>query len=246
VQGVRLRLCTPQTKPTPAAVRSADWSHSLPASPIRSSPSASNKTTRTRCLGLAWTSVVLWNRADGRSIGTAQCSKRARIVEFPTASSLPEHKPSNTDSPPDMVLNIDFFRPSDDPDAIGPDQVRQLHLNAHQLHQLPRTPHQCPPFCDLPFRFFSCLTRQPLPRHPSEQLREAQKKRFKDPEIIDKVIAADEGWRKCKHSQLISERERDTASWCFVLALLPLRIHNSTSACIDDSTRVCACVRACV
>jgi hypothetical protein len=25
-----------------------------------------------------------------------------------------------------MVLNIDFFRPSDDPDAIGPDQVRRM------------------------------------------------------------------------------------------------------------------------
>lgn len=49
-----------------------------------------------------------------------------------------------------MVLDIEYFRESDDPDAIGP-----------------------------------------------AQLREAQKKRFKDPEIIDKVIAADEAWRQC-------------------------------------------------
>eukprot|EP00039_Didymoeca_costata_P011741 m.166232 g.166232 ORF g.166232 m.166232 type:complete len:510 (-) comp15274_c0_seq1:4328-5857(-) len=48
-----------------------------------------------------------------------------------------------------MVLDIDYFRESPDPDAIGP-----------------------------------------------EQLREAQKKRFKDPGIIDKVVEADAKWRQ--------------------------------------------------
>jgi seryl-tRNA synthetase len=50
-----------------------------------------------------------------------------------------------------MVLDINFFRASDDPDAIGP-----------------------------------------------EQIRENQRNRFKDPLIVDQVIAADEAWRKCK------------------------------------------------
>lgn len=64
-----------------------------------------------------------------------------------------------------MVLDIDYFRESPDPDAIGPEQVRQVSICCNMINAL--------------------------------QLREAQKKRFKDPGIIDKVVEADAKWRQC-------------------------------------------------
>jgi hypothetical protein len=62
------------------------------------------------------------------------------------------------------------------------------------------------------------------------------------------VIAADEGWRKCKHSQLISEREREilhrgvSCSHCchYASTTPPRHVSMTAHACVR------ACVRACM
>ena len=183
-----------------------------------------------------------------------------------------------------MVLNIDFFRPSDDPDAIGPDQVRRMlaiptriqerHTRCAHTHEftflswavwspptrvslmgLPfplvvawphgsstppwhRHSHEAPahrawlpcvtvyvcvcvtfvkgcvgrmcyagsgPLCSSwprSSRVSAAPVRVVVTSHTAArsllQLREAQRKRFKDPAIIDNVIAADEAWRQCE------------------------------------------------